>query len=277
MDVGEFFMMAHGMGRDIWTLSPDEITNIVMYTWITQVSYIPAIILTKITIVCFFMHVFPARGFHLICYGTLVHCTLFMVSTTIAAILACIPVQYAWSAWTGSGDGVCFDNNSFWWAHSAINIATDLWILALPIPQLLKLQLGKKKKIYLILMFSVGIVITIISIIRFSGLVQYSTSSNPTYNNVDVATYSVIECNVSIMCCCMPSLLSFLRHVFPAVFGSTNQSGYKAGSYNVAKSPFPSNGIQKSVTISYMPQPSDSDVVELMDLEKNKQNQYHQW
>lgn len=39
----------------------------------------------------------------------------------------------------------------------AINIATDLWILALPIPQLLKLQLGLKKKVYLILMFSVGI------------------------------------------------------------------------------------------------------------------------
>jgi hypothetical protein len=124
--------------------------------------------------------------------------------------------------------------------------------------------------------------ITIVSIIRFSGLVTYSTSSNPTYNNVDVATYSVIECNVSIMCCCMPPLLSFLRRVMPAVFGSTNRSqgNYKAGSYNVAKSPFPSNGIQKSVThtVSYMPQASDSDVVELMDLEKDgKQDQYQQW
>lgn len=30
MDVGEFFMMAHGMGKDIWTLTPDAITNVVM-------------------------------------------------------------------------------------------------------------------------------------------------------------------------------------------------------------------------------------------------------
>ncbi|KAL2172386.1 hypothetical protein VTG60DRAFT_6225 [Thermothelomyces hinnuleus] len=287
MDVGEFFMRAHGMGRDIWTLTPEEITKVVKYTWITQVSYIPAIILTKITVVCFFMHVFPSRRFHMFCWGTIIHCVLFMVSTMIAAILACIPVEYAWSAWTGSGEGVCFDNNAFWWAHSAINIATDLWILALPIPLLLRLQMGRKKKIYLLLMFSVGIVITIISIIRFSGLVTYSTSSNPTFNNVNVATYSVIECNISIVCCCMPPLLSFLRHVMPSVFGSTNRSDYKAGSYRIGggggeRSPFPSNrAIQKTVThtVSYLPHANDSDAVELIDVEKKKEqdDQYNRW
>lgn len=40
----------------------------------------------------------------------------------------------------------------------AINIATDLWVLGLPIPMLWGLQLKLKKKIYLMLMFSVGIV-----------------------------------------------------------------------------------------------------------------------
>src|SRR5690554_3812518 len=93
-------------------------------------------------------------------------------------------------------------------------------------------------------------------------------------NNVMVATYSVIECNVSIMCCCMPSTLSLLRRVFPTVFGSTNRSDYKTGSYNLAKSPMPSNCIQKTVEhqVSYIPRAGDSDVVELMDLEESKKN-----
>ena len=79
----------------------------------------------------------------------------------------------------------------------------------------------------------------------------------------------------------MPAVLSFLRHVLPTVFGSTNRSNKnygKDGSYQVggtggARSPFPSNAIQKSVThtISYFPRSGDSDVVELMDVEKNKQ------
>ncbi|ROT36448.1 hypothetical protein SODALDRAFT_335548 [Sodiomyces alkalinus F11] len=278
MNVFEFFMMANGMGKDIWTLTPEQITDVVRYTWVTQVSYIPAINLTKVAILLFFIRVFPDQKFQWICWGSIVHCILFMVSTFIAAVLACIPVEYAWSAWSGTGEGICYDNNAFWWAVSAINIATDLWILALPIRQLLSLQLGTKKKIYLILMFSVGLVITIVSIIRFEGLLTYSTSSNPTYNNVMVATYSVVECNVSVICCCMPSTLACLRRYFPQGFGSTNRttgSKHEVKSYGNSKSPFPSNGggIHKSVThsVSIMPRAGDSDVVELMDVEANKQ------
>lgn len=95
-----------------------------------------------------------------------------------------------------------------------------------------------------------------------------------------VATYSVIECNVSIICCCMPALLAFLRRAYPSLFGSTNRSlEYRSKSVGGSKSPFPSNGIQKSVTqsVSYMPRSNDSDIVELMDVEENKPDRYHRW
>lgn len=41
-----------------------------------------------------------------------------MVLTLIAAILACIPVEDAWTAWSRVGEGACYDNNAFWWAVS---------------------------------------------------------------------------------------------------------------------------------------------------------------
>ncbi|KAI2730083.1 hypothetical protein CBS147332_1935 [Penicillium roqueforti] len=267
MDIFEFFMMGSGMGKDVWTLTEKQITNTAKYTWVTQVSYIPAIILTKVTIVCFFLHIFPGPRFRLLCQGTIVHCFLFMILTFITEILTCIPVEEAWSGWKGESTALCYNSNSFWWAHSAINIATDLWIIGLPIPMLFGLQLKTSKKIYLVLMFSIGIVITVISIVRFSGLLKYSTTSNLTYNNVMVATYSVIECNVSIMCCCMPTLLSTLRRVFPTIFGSTNRS-YNYN-YNYNNTPFlDTNGIQKSVThkVTYTtPDGLEDDVVELVD------------
>jgi hypothetical protein len=96
-----------------------------------------------------------------------------MISTFITEILSCIPVEDAWTNWRGESNAICYDNSAFWWAHSvglskmykrhsltlqAINIATDLWVLGLPIPMLWGLQLKLKKKIYLVLMFSVGIV-----------------------------------------------------------------------------------------------------------------------
>lgn len=88
-------------------------------------------------------------------------------------------------------------------------------------------------------------------------------------NNVMVATYSVIECNVSIMCCCMPALLSTLRRVLPTIFGSTNRSH----NYNYNNAPFADrNGIQKSVThkVTYTtPGRNEDDVVELVDRSEN--------
>jgi hypothetical protein len=97
-----------------------------------------------------------------------------------------------------------------------------------------------------------------------------------------VATYSVIECNVSIICCCMPALLVCLRRLFPSIFGSTNRSrDYKAaGSYNKVAGPrssafpsgtYPAAGIQKTVqsTVTYMPRSGGSDV-ELIDIEEQK-------
>lgn len=80
-----------------------------------------------------------------------------------------------------------------------------------------------------------------------------------------VAAYSVIECNVSIVCCCLPALLSTLRRVLPTIFGSTNRSS----NYNYNNTPFSdSNGIQKSVTHKVTYTNSDGcedDVIELVD------------
>ncbi|KAH8173187.1 CFEM domain-containing protein [Sarocladium implicatum] len=278
MNVGEFLMMKHGMGRDIWTLTETQITNVVKWTWVTQITYIPAINLTKVAILLFFINVFPVQKFQWVCWGTVVHCVLFMISTFIASILACIPVEYAWVSWKGEGDGICYDNNAFWWAVAGINIATDVFILALPIPQIIRLQLGLKPKIYLVMMFNVGIIITVISIVRFEGLLTYSTSANPTYNNIMVATYSVVECNVSIICCCMPAILAFLRRYFPNAFqssrnatvqsdpaivtigGSGSKGGWKAGSRG---------GINKSITASVIHSRRNDSDVELMDIEEN--------
>jgi hypothetical protein len=84
-----------------------------------------------------------------------------------------------------------------------------------------------------------------------------------------VARYSVIECNVSIMCCCMPALLSTLRRALPTIFGSTKPSY----SYNYNNTPLSgSNGIQKSVThkVTFTTANGrEDDAVELVDRGEN--------
>lgn len=95
---------------------------------------------------------------HMTCYDrSSAYCVAFIISTSLTVIFSCHPIKYIWLSWTGEAQGRCIDANVFWWAHSAINIATDLWILALPIPQLLKLQMSLQEKFYLLIMFSTGV------------------------------------------------------------------------------------------------------------------------
>lgn len=88
------------------------------YTWITQLSYIPAIVLTKVAILLFFIRIFPSSVFQKVCIGTIIYGVLFMVSTFIALIFSCVPVQATWSYWTGESGGTCFNNTAYFWAHS---------------------------------------------------------------------------------------------------------------------------------------------------------------
>ena len=50
----------------------------------------------------------------------------------------------------------CVDAISGYTAHAALNVATDIFILILPIPGLKKLMLPRAQKVGLILVFALG-------------------------------------------------------------------------------------------------------------------------
>lgn len=62
----------------------------------------------------------------------------------------------AGGAWDQSIDSKCININILSYASGAISVVLDLIILGLPIPALLGLHMNTRKKIGLVLMFSVG-------------------------------------------------------------------------------------------------------------------------
>jgi hypothetical protein len=66
--------------------------------------------------------------------------------------------------------------------------------------------------------------VTIVSILRLQSLVHFASSSNPTWDQADVISWSNIEINVGIICACMPSLRVILVRSFPRIMGSTKDN-----------------------------------------------------
>jgi hypothetical protein len=75
----------------------------------------------------------------------------------LALIFSCLPIKAVWTGWMKEEPfDYCIDQNAFIYAAAGTNIAIDLAILAVPIPQLLKLKLSTRRKFFLLCIFSVG-------------------------------------------------------------------------------------------------------------------------
>jgi hypothetical protein len=71
-------------------------------------------------------------------------------------IFSCTPVSYAWKGWDGQHVGKCINVRIFVWIFACFNILLDVIVIAVPVPEILRLSLGWKQKIPIIFMFTVG-------------------------------------------------------------------------------------------------------------------------
>ncbi|KAJ4294047.1 Mitochondrial beta-keto-acyl synthase [Kalmusia sp. IMI 367209] len=89
---------------------------------------------------------------------------------------------------------------------SSINIVTDIWILAIPIKTLLKIQRPNREKFGLVVVFGLGIFSTIASIVRLHAIRIYTESADPFYDSVPINVWSMVEVNIGIWCASIPAL-----------------------------------------------------------------------
>ncbi|RSM10843.1 hypothetical protein CEP52_003302 [Fusarium oligoseptatum] len=192
--------------RDIWTLTPTEITNFGYYFHVMAILYFAQVTLLKLSLLFFYLRIFPTVGVRRTLWAT------------------CQPISYFWKKWDGEHEGHCADLNAITWSNAAISIALDFWMLAVPLSQLKALNLDWKKKIGVGMMFCVGTFVTIVSILRLRAVVRFKAETeNATWEFLEVSKWSTIEINVGMICACMPSLRILLVRLFPKILGTSRR------------------------------------------------------
>ncbi|CAN9310169.1 unnamed protein product [Alternaria alternata] len=214
-------IVPNGLGRDVWTVSFEQITNFVRYLYALEVLYFIQIALLKLTLLFFFLRIFPKPMIRRLLWATVAFNCLNGVAFTFAAIFQCRPISFYWTKWDKEGSGQCIDINGLAWTNAIISIVLDIWMLALPLFEVFNLQLSWRKKLSVAVMFCVGTFVTVISILRLRSLVNFAASANPTWDQADVINWSNIEISIGIICACLPALRVILVHLFPKVLGTT--------------------------------------------------------
>lgn len=189
----------NGLGQDIWALTPKEITEMLKYFYVMASLYFTQVTLLKLSLIFFYIRVFPSKEVQRLLWGTVVFVTLWGVAFVITAIFQCQPIHYFWQKWDGMHKGTCLNINAITASNAGISIALDFWILGIPLWQLWGLKLHWKKKVAVALMFCLGTFVTVVSILRLQALVHFAASSNASWEFYDVSVWSTIEICVGIM------------------------------------------------------------------------------
>lgn len=147
---------ANGIGRDIWTLDFAQISKFGMYFFITENLYFLYMSLVKLSLLCFFLRIFPDEIARRLLRGTVVFVFIYGLVFVFVGTFACSPVNFFWTRWDREHTGRCLDVDSIILAHAGIGIFLDLWMLAIPLWQIKGLNLHWKKKLGVIAMFCLG-------------------------------------------------------------------------------------------------------------------------
>lgn len=189
----------YGMGQHIWQLTPGSVTQMLKYFYVMAVLYFTETALLKLTLIFFYVRVFPSRDVQRLLWGTVIFVVAWGLAFVLAALFQCQPIRYFWEHWDGLHEGHCVNINAITNTHAAISIALDVWILAIPLWQLKNLKMHWKKKVGVGLMFCVGTFVTVVSILRLRSLMTFSASSDASWEFYDVSVWSTIEICVGIM------------------------------------------------------------------------------
>ncbi|EFQ31270.1 CFEM domain-containing protein [Colletotrichum graminicola M1.001] len=210
-------------GRDVWYLSPDEITEGLKTFFIVTFLYILGLAFVKASVLFLYLRVFPDQRFRRVLWLTQAFNPMLLLSFLTASLASCRPLNYAWDGWTGKTEGRCTSSNPPALAHGALNFILDIWMLLLPVLQIYRLNIPRKQKLDVMSMFSAGIFLTAASGYRIKVIRPFGASFDPEVA-FQTVIWSAIELAVGIFVACLPNIRQFWVVVLPKILQATGIS-----------------------------------------------------
>lgn len=119
-----------------------------------SVIYVPCLGLSKFSLLLFYNRLSPVRWFRIAVYFLMFVVLGYSFAIIFALIFPCRPVAMNWDVTIT--DGECVNRAATYTATAAVNIATDIALLTLPIPMIVDLRMPRVQKVGLIVIFVVG-------------------------------------------------------------------------------------------------------------------------
>ncbi|KAK1978898.1 hypothetical protein LZ30DRAFT_198606 [Colletotrichum cereale] len=224
------FRTQFGLGRHSWISEGWMTTPQMKIFYASIILYNGTLISVRMSFLSFYRRVFPTPGMTKLCLWFMIGNGIWGAVAITLSIVTCLPIR---GFWDFTVPATCIPNAVDWYFLSLTMIVTDFAILILPLPAVRKLNTSRRRKIVLFGCFSMGFLTCLISTIRLYSLKLAAETNDPNWGVVDAAMWSVAECNVAVLCACIPTLRPLASKVYEKL-----QSGYGSQNTGVINSPY---------------------------------------
>ena len=143
----------NGYGMHKADLETAELRKALKLFFIAQTPYKVTVCLNKVAAILFYLRIFVTKRFRVSAYTVMAVVVAWSIGAIGATIWQCVPIAGAWDKTVNSK---CIDSDAFWIAYAVMNILTDIMVLALPVPSIMKLKLSLRDRLLLCSVFLMG-------------------------------------------------------------------------------------------------------------------------
>ncbi|KAF1841388.1 uncharacterized protein K460DRAFT_292763 [Cucurbitaria berberidis CBS 394.84] len=181
---------------------------------VLEFTYTPAVMFSKLATLFLYYQVFEVPNYRRAIIGIGVIIILQGVISIILAFSICRPFRYFWTQAVDVHDGTCGDVMLFYKTYSIPSLVTDVAMLVLPWPLLLKLRMPTSEKIGLVLTFLAASLGIITCAIRLSVFFTTPLFSDPTwYASGGTTIYALVEPSIYMIASILPTTRHLYRRI----------------------------------------------------------------
>ncbi|PWY62242.1 integral membrane protein [Aspergillus eucalypticola CBS 122712] len=199
----------NGVGLPVSSLPADERRRIQFASWMIQKFWAPSAAFVKISIVVFLKRLLgTVRAYAIISNILIGFIACWAVTALLVNIFQCTPVQYYYDK---DLKGHCMSGQrAFFQAMGAISLVEDVIVLCLPTPIVWRLQITFRQKIAVTLVFSLGGLVCIFSLMRLIEFRNFVTTDLAS-SSAKESVWTCLELDVAIICGCLPLMKPLIQ------------------------------------------------------------------
>ncbi|WQF85313.1 hypothetical protein CDEST_10327 [Colletotrichum destructivum] len=221
------------LGVHIWEMSVDDAIWETTLIHATTLTVIPGTVLAKLVLCIFYYRLSPITWYRYALLFTSFITVAAFTAVWFAVQFACTPIEAAWNLRLYTGTN-CIDRPPVYMLQAIMGGVTDILLIVLPLPIILRLQMSWKQKAALVAWFCTGLITFGAAVARLVILIPSLKNADTTFILAQGTLWLIVEANLIIICGSLPTFRVFLNHVAPKILGEAaasrrGESGNKTG------------------------------------------------